>query len=71
MLAVIEADTRSRGAKLLAVKMPGPSDPNVAYARTRQFHAKVGFLALEGTDRWGPIRPASSWSNHYERVLVR
>lgn len=44
-------------ARLLEVKTLGPSHPDPAYARTRRFYEKMGFLALEETDLWGEDTP--------------
>lgn len=57
MMAAIEADALARGVRLLEVKTLGPSDPDEAYARTRHFYEKVGFLPVEETDLWGEDTP--------------
>lgn len=49
---------RSNGAKYLTVKTIGPSLVNDAYARTRRFYEKEGFLPIEEfIDFWGEGYP--------------
>ena len=57
MLEAIERDAREGGVRLLEVKTLGPSHPDPAYACTRRFYEKMGFLALEETDLWGEDTP--------------
>jgi len=47
LLAVIEADARAFGVRLVEVKTVGPSDPNPRAAATRAFYRDVGFLPVE------------------------
>lgn len=57
LLTALEDDARRRGVRLLEVKTLGHSDPDPAYARTREFYAAAGFLPLEETDLWGADTP--------------
>lgn len=57
MLSALEADARARGVRLLEVKTLGASHPDPAYARTRHFYEKYGFLPLEETELWGEGTP--------------
>lgn len=57
MLSALEADARARGVRLLEVKTLGASHPDPAYARTRHFYEKQGFLPLEETELWGEGTP--------------
>lgn len=53
MFSALEADARARGVRPLEVKTLGASHPDPAYARTRRFYEKHGFLPLEETELWG------------------
>ena len=54
-----EAGLRAAGVALLQVKTLGPSHPDDAYRKTREFYAALGFLALEETTAlWGPDNPS-------------
>lgn len=57
MFTACEVDALARGVRLLEVKTLGASDPDPAYARTRHFYEKQGFLALEETELWGEGTP--------------
>lgn len=57
MMSAVEADVRTRGAKLLQVKTLGASSPDPNYDRTRRFYEKMGFLPLEETDLWDEATP--------------
>lgn len=57
LIEAIEADARNRSVRLLEVKTLGASHPDTAYARTRHFYERMGFLALEETDLWGEETP--------------
>jgi GNAT superfamily N-acetyltransferase len=55
LVALVEAELAGTGPHLLQVKTIGPSSPDAAYARTRQFYRGVGFLPLEELpDLWPP-----------------
>ncbi|MCW5953628.1 MAG: GNAT family N-acetyltransferase, partial [Propionibacteriaceae bacterium] len=58
LLAVVEADARAFGARLVVVKTIGPSDPNPRAAATRAFYHDVGFLPVEEFQDWWEGRPA-------------
>lgn len=58
LLAVVEADARAFGARLLVVKTIGPSDPNPRAAATRAFYHDVGFLPVEEFENVWEGRPA-------------
>ncbi|HEY1640670.1 MAG TPA: GNAT family N-acetyltransferase [Streptosporangiaceae bacterium] len=47
LVEALEADLIADGVRFLQVKTLGPSDPDAAYARTRQFYAAAGFEPLE------------------------
>lgn len=49
MLQVIETELAAEGVRLLAVQMPGESDPDQRYQGERDFYKAAGFLpVLEG-----------------------
>lgn len=50
-------DGLERGVRLLVVKTLGASDPDPAYAQTRRFYERSGFLAVEETAEWGEDTP--------------
>lgn len=59
LLVHAECWLREEGVEWLHVKTLGPSDPYPPYARTRAFHAALGFQPLfETTALWGPENPA-------------
>ncbi len=54
-----EATLRAAGVPLLQVKTLGPSNPDEAYRKTREFYTALGFLPLEETtELWGPDNPS-------------
>lgn len=57
MIDAIERDAVARDVKMLMVKTLGASHPDRAYARTRHFYERLGFLPLEETDLWGAGTP--------------
>lgn len=57
MIDGIERDSVDRGVKMLMVKTLGASHPDRAYAQTRDFYERRGFLPLEETDLWGEGTP--------------
>lgn len=50
LVAALEADVRSDGARLLEVKTVGSSYEDAGYAATRAFYQARGFLPLEEID---------------------
>jgi GNAT superfamily N-acetyltransferase len=68
LVARVERDLRERGFDFLQVKTLGPSRPNDAYARTREFYRSVGFLPLEETLLWGPVNPCLIMIKHLRCV---
>jgi ribosomal protein S18 acetylase RimI-like enzyme len=58
LLDAVEAELVADGVRLLQVKTLSPSRPNEAYAQTRAFYARMGFLPLEELpELWGPANP--------------
>jgi RimJ/RimL family protein N-acetyltransferase len=57
LIKAIEADAKRKGVRLLEVKTLAATHPDVHYARTRHFYAKMGFIPLEITDLWGEDTP--------------
>lgn len=51
LVRAIEGDLTSSGGQLLAVHTVGPSYENAAYARTRGFYQRLGFVPLQEFDR--------------------
>jgi GNAT superfamily N-acetyltransferase len=59
LLRVVERAAALSGGRWLHVKTVGPTDPDVNYARTRQFYMKQGFAALfESLTLWDAHTPA-------------
>ncbi|MGP5387102.1 GNAT family N-acetyltransferase [Brachybacterium tyrofermentans] len=78
MVAACEADALARGVRLVEVKTLGASDPDPAYARTRHFYEKQGFLALEETELWGAdtpclimVKPLAGVTDEVQRSAVQ
>jgi GNAT superfamily N-acetyltransferase len=58
LVAALEADLAAEGVEYLQVKTLGPSNPDLGYAKTRQFYLGVGFRPLEELDQiWQPGQP--------------
>lgn len=57
LVTALQRDARENGVRLLSVKTLGASDPDRAYAETRHFYERCGFLALEETAEWGEDTP--------------
>ena len=55
---------RSEGVKFLQVKTLGPSRESHAYARTRVFYERCGFLPLEENRMWGDVNPCQIMVMH-------
>lgn len=57
LVRALEADLVAEGTRFLQVKTLGPSRPNEAYAKTRQFYQALGFLPLEEIHDLWPGNP--------------
>ncbi len=50
LVGAIEGDLRADGARMLQVHTVGPSYPDEAYAKTREFYQGIGFVPLQEFD---------------------
>ncbi len=57
-------ELRRESIEFVQVKTIGSSHPSEAYARTRGFYRKVGFVPLEETTLWGPENPCLIMVRH-------
>ena len=52
-----EAWSVERGIRLIQVKTVGAGSPSAAYAQTRAFYDRLGFIALETLPTWDARNP--------------
>jgi GNAT superfamily N-acetyltransferase len=57
LVGALEADLVADGVELLQVKTLGPSRPDAAYDKTRQFYTRMGFRPLEEIHDLWPENP--------------
>jgi N-acetylglutamate synthase-like GNAT family acetyltransferase len=57
LMEEVERTVRADGFELLQVKTLGPSRPDPAYERTREFYRHLGFIPLEENNLWGDVNP--------------
>jgi len=58
LIAAAEGHCRAAGQRFLTVKTLGPGRECEAYARTRAFYERVGFVPIEEfPELWGPDNP--------------